>query len=111
MRGTPGQHLLDKYQGRLEVAQQRHGADTIAIGHDGIPGNKRADEEAKKAMYGDSSPAPLLPKACRESVLVSRSVECQTHLKGLGQDGQRIHQIAKVPGTQEYRPLDAVTQL
>jgi len=46
-------------------------------GHDSIPGNERADEEAKKAEYGDSSPAPLLPKVCRDPVLVSRSAECQ----------------------------------
>src|SRR5882724_12788841 len=65
-RGMLGQHLLDKYQGQLEAAQQRHGADTITIrwtpGHDSIPGNKRADEEVKKAAYRDSSPAPLLPR-------------------------------------------------
>jgi len=54
MRGAPGQHLLDKYQERLEAVQHRHGVDTVEIrwipGHDSIAGNERADTEAKRLL-------------------------------------------------------------
>ena len=77
--GAPGQHLLDKYQERLEVAQRRHGADTVEVrwtpGQDSLAGNEKADVEAKRAAHGDSSPACQLPKSCRGPVPVSRLAE------------------------------------
>src|SRR5882724_11485930 len=50
-------------------------------GHKGIPGNERANEEAKWAAKGKSSDKRLLPRGCREDLLQSRSAAQQTHAK------------------------------
>ena len=42
-------------------------------GHHGIEGNERADEEAKKAARGDSSPVEDLPGWLREKLPISVS--------------------------------------
>src|SRR5882724_5273091 len=55
-------------------------------------------------MYGDSSPAPLQPKACRDPVLVSRSVEHQTHLKRLG--AKMASEFTRSPRCQGLRSID-----
>src|SRR5882724_1667570 len=107
MRGAPGQHLLDKYQERLEVAQHRHGVDTVGIrwtpGHDGLAGNEKSDTEAKKATHGDSSLACQFPK-CRGPVLVSRSAKQQSHLKRLGD--KVISLFMKSPLCPRLRSID-----
>jgi len=107
MRGAPGQHLLDKYQERLEVAQHRHGVDTVGIrctpGHDGLAGNEKSDTEAKKATHGDSSLACQFPK-CRGPVLVSRSAKQQSHLKRLGDKATSL--FTKSLRCQRLRSID-----
>ena len=50
-------------------------------GHEGIPGNERADEEAKQVAKGKSSDKRMLPRGCREDLLQSRSAARQTHVK------------------------------
>jgi len=57
--GTPGQYLLDTLHGGMEAVRAKHASIDIELrwtpGHAGIVGNKRADEEAKRAALGDSS--------------------------------------------------------
>ncbi|KAH8983323.1 hypothetical protein EDB86DRAFT_2967525, partial [Lactarius hatsudake] len=47
-------------------------------GHSGIKGNKEADEEAKKAAEGTSSPVSLLPALLKKGIKTSRSVAKQS---------------------------------
>src|SRR5882724_1127351 len=51
------------------------------LGHKGILGNERADEEAKWVAKGESSNKRLLPRGCREDLLQSRLAARQTHAK------------------------------
>jgi ribonuclease HI len=61
-----GQHLIDEYLHQLDITQKRGTRVKMKIqwssGHDGIEGNEKADEEAKKAAEGDTSPEEDLPK-------------------------------------------------
>jgi len=52
----------------------------VTPGHEGIPGNERADEEAKVVAKGDSSLVALLPKSCRGPAPSSRAMAWQSHL-------------------------------
>src|SRR5882724_1543678 len=51
------------------------------LGHEGILGNERANEEAKLAAKGESSDKRLLPRGCREDLFQSRSAARQIHAK------------------------------
>jgi hypothetical protein len=46
-------------------------------GHQDFEPNKKADEEAKKAVMGDSSKAKLLPALLHKCLLLSVSALCQ----------------------------------
>ena len=50
-------------------------------GHEGILGNERANEEAKRVAKGESSDKRLFPRGCREDLLQSQSAAQQTHAK------------------------------
>jgi len=84
-RGSSGQHLLTKLQEPLALAQCRCREVAIILrwipGHDIIHENERADEEAKRATGGDSSPACLLPKACR-GAFQSADLQCTRTTSG-----------------------------
>ena len=53
------------------------------LGHKGIPGNERADEEAKWAAQGNSSRQQQLPTICRQKLLASQSATHQSHRKAV----------------------------
>jgi len=50
-------------------------------GHEGIPGNERADEEATRAAEGKSGGKQELPNICRQALPVSQSAVHQSHRK------------------------------
>ncbi|EIN09529.1 hypothetical protein PUNSTDRAFT_39047, partial [Punctularia strigosozonata HHB-11173 SS5] len=50
-------------------------------GHVGIEGNEKADEEAKAAAQGTSSPASTLPKLLRKPLPWSKSAVRKTYKK------------------------------
>jgi len=84
-KGAPGQHLVDQLQDKIEEIHGKHRDEALEIwwtpGHEGIRENERADEEAKKAARGDSSPDDQLPLACRGQFKTSRSTARQTHTR------------------------------
>jgi len=55
-----GQHLVDRFHKQVEVAKLWHMGMEVTLrwtlGHVGIAENEWADEEAKRAARGDSSP-------------------------------------------------------
>ena len=89
-RGKPGQHLVDQLHKKVEEVHSRHGSNVVEIwwipGHEGIRENERADEEAKRAARGDSSPADLLPHTCSRTIPTSRSAARQSHPKKIKGD-------------------------
>ncbi|KAH9838262.1 uncharacterized protein C8Q71DRAFT_856224 [Rhodofomes roseus] len=73
----PAHYLVDRLLRAIDKLKQRHPGIDFTMrwvpGHRGIEGNERADEEAKKAARGDSSPVEDLPGWLREKLPVSVS--------------------------------------
>jgi len=99
MKGALGQHLVDQLQDKIEELHGKHRDKALEIwwtpGHEGIRENERADEEAKKAARGDSSPDDQLPLACRGQFKTSRSAARQTHAQKV--KGATTAQFMKSP--------------
>ena len=76
---------MDRLHRQIGEAQRRHGEAVIEMrwtpGHEGIPENERADEEAKRAARGDSSPDDQLPETYKRTIPISRSAALQSHHK------------------------------
>jgi len=53
------------------------------LGHSGVKGNKKVDEEAKRAARGDSSPQHMLPPILRRQLPRSRAALNQKHHEDL----------------------------
>jgi len=73
-------------------------------GHEGIKENMRADEEAKNAARGNTSPDEQLPSGCKGRLKMSRSVARQYHLKKVKLDA--IKQFAKSPRFPRLHDID-----
>jgi len=82
---TPGQYLIEMFHRQITAIQGKHPGIEITLrwtpGHAGIPGNERADEEAKWVAKGQSSAQSRLPAACRNKLPLSQSAAHQTHRK------------------------------
>jgi len=87
IKGTLGQHLVDQLHEKMEEIYDIDGHEAMKIwwtpSHEGIKENERADEEAKKAAKGDTSPDEQLPLGCRGKLKMSQSVARQTTPKKL----------------------------
>jgi hypothetical protein len=79
----PGQYLVNAIHRQIEgVVKQQAGARVVmrwVPGHEGIEGNERADEEAKKAAKGNTSHEWEIPIECRGVLPISRAAEIQRH--------------------------------
>ncbi|KAJ7121311.1 hypothetical protein C8R43DRAFT_827218, partial [Mycena crocata] len=66
---TPSHWIWDEWQRRWEALMETHPEIEVTVrwapGHRDIPGNERADEEAKKASQLGSSEARDIPRAFR----------------------------------------------
>ncbi|KIJ58963.1 hypothetical protein HYDPIDRAFT_50490, partial [Hydnomerulius pinastri MD-312] len=71
----PGHYLIDHFRSAISRLRKntRCRADDITVswisGHDGVEGNEKADDEAKKAAKGDSSSRARLPSYLRKGPL------------------------------------------
>jgi hypothetical protein len=86
-KGNPGHYLVNALHNQTEAAQMHHKQLDLEAqwvpGHKGTPGNERADEEAKKAAKGNSSPDTSLPTQCRGHLPLSKAATCQAFNKNL----------------------------
>ena len=84
-RGAPGQYLTVGIHQQIVGAWRKHPSIEIEVrwmpGHEGILGNKRAGLEAKREAEGSSSKERLLPRLCRQKLLVSWLATHQHHRK------------------------------
>jgi len=85
VKGASEQYLIDMVHERMAAAARRHRNLKIELrwmpGHEGIPGNKQEDTEAKRAAQGESSPRCRLPTSCRDVIPISRAAAGQGHMK------------------------------
>jgi len=84
-KGASGQYLVDLFHKKIRLVQRQHTGVRIGLrwtpGHVGVTGNERADEEAKKAAKGESSPNNQIPKSCQGKIPKSRAAEAQRQQK------------------------------
>jgi len=84
-RAILGQHLVEAFHEQVTAVQSKHPGIEMRMrwmpGHEGIPGNERADEEAKRVAKGESSEQCRLPMVCSGELPVSRLAACQSHRK------------------------------
>ena len=73
----PGHYILDMLHKSLEGVRNQHPGIKIMVrwmlGHEGVEGNERADEEAKKVITEGSSNRNTLPKPLKKMLPYSKS--------------------------------------
>jgi ribonuclease HI len=98
-KAIPGQYLVNAVHRQLHgVAESQAGARVVmrwVPGHEGVEGNERADEEAKKAAQGETSHEWDIPIECRGVLPISKAAETQRHNAKLNQEARAI--FAKSP--------------
>jgi ribonuclease HI len=86
-KSRPGQYLIESIIRLVEHVYQNRNRERLRIrwilAHSDVVGNERADEEAKRAAQGESSPIQLLPPLLRQPLPYSASALKQNHLKSL----------------------------
>ncbi|KAF8514914.1 hypothetical protein JB92DRAFT_3115324 [Gautieria morchelliformis] len=94
-----GQYLVNAVHRQIQgVVQQQAGAKVVmrwVPGHEGVEGNKRVDEEAKKAVKGETSEESQIPIECQGVLLISRAAENQRHNAELKRSAQET--FTKLP--------------
>jgi len=93
----------------MEEIYNKHSHDTLEIwwtpGHEGIMENERADEEAKKAAKGDTSPDDQLPPGCRDEIKTSQSAARQNHSKlTKSEAANQFKKLPRFPHLHEINP-------
>jgi ribonuclease HI len=98
-KAIPGQYLVNAVHRQIHgVVEFQAGARVVmrwVPGHEGIEGNERADEEAKKAAKGETSHEWDIPIECRGVLPISRAAETQRHNAELNREARAI--FAKSP--------------
>ena len=120
---APGRYLVDHFHRSLRSLRQQRPDLRLTLrwspGHDGIPGNEKADEEAKAAARGRTSPKSDLPKALQRQLPLSASSLRRNYAQQLKQKaatiwkssarGQRMEEVAGRLPSNHY--LDLVRAL
>jgi RNase H len=98
-RAIPGQYLVNTIHRQIQgVIEQQPGVRVVmrwVPGHEGIEGNERADEEAKRAAKGETSHEWEIPIECWGVFPISRAAEIQRHNAELNRQAWAI--FAKSP--------------
>nr|GAT48527.1 RNA-directed DNA polymerase from transposon X-element [Mycena chlorophos] len=73
----PASWIWDDWHAKFSSLLTKHPNITLTIrwapGHEDIPGNERADEEAKRAAKGDVTPNEAIPRSYRPPLPISKS--------------------------------------
>jgi ribonuclease HI len=108
-RAIPGQYLVNAIHRQIQGVVEMQAGTRVAMrcvpGHEGIEGNERADEEAKKAAKGDTSHEWEIPIECREVLPISRAAEIQRHNAELNRQARAIFtKSSRAPFAHEIDP-------
>ena len=87
IRPRPSHYIWDILHRRVNMVYNKHkGLDLLVkwtVGHIGIRGNEKADEEAKKAARNGSSPTNILPAPLRKELPRRKSAARQEFIRKL----------------------------
>lgn len=75
-KGKTGQYLIENYRKHAQsITQNTNNSITLRwiSAHSGVPGNEAVDEEAKRAVEGESSSNELLPRFLRRTLPASKA--------------------------------------
>jgi ribonuclease HI len=82
-KSGPGQHLVEAVHRLEENARRKHVGVVLTVrwvlGHLGVEVNESVDEEGKKAVQGNSSPANTIPAYSQRALPTSVSKLRQIH--------------------------------
>ncbi|KAF8499396.1 hypothetical protein JB92DRAFT_3124897 [Gautieria morchelliformis] len=106
--GPPGKYLINASHRKIQgVVEKQAGAKVVmrwVPGHEGVKGNKRADEGAKKAVRGETSQEWEIPIECQGTLPISRAAEFQRHNMKLKQEAWTV--FAKSPRAMFTHEID-----
>jgi hypothetical protein len=107
---TAGHYIFDAFHKEIETLKKRHNIRVTVQwvpGHKGVKGNKRADEQAKKAITEGSSDKQQLPRLLRKMLPHSRSTAKWAFRETLKHNTQKLWQ--KSPRYARMKKTDPTT--